>query len=224
MTETKSTTEEQPKKKGHGCLIAFLIFLFLILSIIGGGYWLYKKITSDLSTQMNLDVSYAQSDFDSLMANVGIAVDPAKLCLDCTMPEFSAPESVDLTVTSAQATAFVNVTSEYMESASLEDTNIKFSDEKAEISTLLTFQGQTFPVYASGNVAKATATSVAVNLYDVKVGNISVPKAIQDYVENALETITNEKLSDFGDTLRIDDIGFTSSGLHIAGLIPSKGE
>ena len=223
MEETKNI-QEQPKKKGHGCLIAFLIFLFLILSILGGGYWLYKKITSGLTTQITLDVPYAQSDYDSLMSAVGLSVEPAKLCIDCTMPVFSEPKVVDLTVTSAQATAFVNITSEYMEAASLEDTHIKFSEDNAEISTILTYQGQRFPVYASGNVAKATTTSVAVNLYDVKVGSISVPKAVQDYVENALETITNEKLSDFGDTLRIDDIGFTSNGLHVAGLIPSKGE
>lgn len=223
MGKKKSTPVEQPKKNGRGCLIASLIFLFLIFSIIGGGYWLYKKVTSSLSTPMNLDVSYAQSDFDSLMANMGLEADPAKLCLDCTIQEFSTSKAVDLTVTSAQATAFVNVTSEYMEKVSLKDTYIKFSEDKAEISTLFTYRGETFPVYASGDIEKATPTSVAVNLYDVKVGSISVPKTMQDHVENALETTANEKLSDFGDTLRIDDIGFTSSGLHILGLIPSEG-
>ena len=56
------------------------------------------------------------------------------------------------------------------------------------------------------------------------MGNISIPKSIQDYVETVLESMTNAKLSELGDTLRIDSVEFTSSGLHVVGLIPSKGE
>jgi len=222
MKESKNIQE--PKKKGHGCLIAFLIFLFLILAILGGGYWIYKRITSGLTKQVDLNVTYSQSDLDSLMNNIGLEIDPSQLCIDCELPSFTDPHSVDLTITSQQAMAFVNITNESMQVAKLADTEIKFSEDKAEISTLLTYQGNTFPIYASGNITKATDKSISANLYDVKVGNISIPRSVQDYVETILEGITNEKLSELGDTLRIDSIGFTSSGLHVSGLIPSRGE
>lgn len=221
--EEQKKPQEQPKK-GHGCLIAFLIFLFLILATIAGGYWLYKRITSGLTKQVDLNITYSQSDLDSLMNSVGLEIDPSQLCIDCELPSFTDPHAVDLTVTSQQATAFVNITNENMQVAKLGDTDIKFSEDKAEISTVLTYQGNTFPVYASGNISKATDTTISANLYDVKVGNISIPKSIQDYVETVLESMTNAKLSELGDTLRIDSVEFTSSGLHVVGLIPSKGE
>lgn len=221
--EEQKKPQEQPKK-GHGCLIAFLIFLFLILSVVGGGYWGYKKLTSGLTKQIDLNVTYSQSDLDTLMTNVGIAVDPSELCIDCSLPSFADPHSVDLTVTSQQATAFVNITNENMKLASIRDAAIRFSEDKAEISTVLTYKGETFPIYASGNISKATDTTISANLYDVKIGDISIPKSLQDYVETALESITNSKLSELGETLRIDTLEFTNSGLHISGLIPSRGE
>ena len=158
------------------------------------------------------------------MNNVGLEIDPSQLCIDCDLPSFTDPHPVDLTITSQQATAFVNITNESMQAAKLTGTEIKFSDGKAEISTVLTYQGSTFPVYASGNISKATDTTISANLYDVKVGNIGIPRSVQDYVETVLESMTNAKLSELGETLRIDSIGFTESGLHVAGLIPAKGE
>lgn len=221
--EEQKKPQEQPKK-GRGCLIAFLIFLFLTLSVLGGGYWIYKRITSGLTKQIDLNIAYSQEDLDTLMKNVGLEIDPSELCIDCDLPAFSDPHPVDLTVTSQQATAFVNITNENMQIAKLEGTEIRFSDDKAEISTILTYKGETFPVYASGNISKATSTTISANLYDVKVGNISIPRSVQDYVETALESMTNSKLAELGDTLRIDSLKFTSSGLHVTGLIPSRGE
>ncbi len=211
MVETKNT-EEQPKKKGHGCLIAFLLFLFLIAAVVGGGYWGYKKLTSSLSKQIDLNVTYSQEDMDLLMSNLGADANPTS----------SYPHVVELTITSQQATAFVNVSTESMKKVSIKDTQIKFSEEKAEISTILTYKRERFPIYATGNVSKATDHTISVNLYDVKIGDISIPKALQDYVETALESMANSKLSELGDTLRIDNFKFTDNGLRVVGLIPSE--
>ncbi len=208
MEETTKKPEEQ-KKKGHGCLIAFVIFLFLTLSIIGGGYWVYKRITSGLAKQIELNVAYSQSDLDTLMSNLGSTVNVSNVA--------------DLMVTSAQATALVNMSTTNFESVILKNTEIKFSEDKAEISTILTYKGNSFPVYASGNISRATDTSIYTNLYDVKIGNISIPKSLQDYVETALESTVNEKLSNLDDTLRVDDIEFTENGMRIVGLIPNGG-
>jgi len=217
--------QEQPKKKGHGCLIAFLIFLFIILGLIGAGYWGYKTITNGLSKQIDLKVAYTQQDFVDGMTNAGLTVtDPLQLCLDCTYPTFSDPQEIDIKVTNAQASAWVDYVNQHLSYAKLEDTQIKFTDRKAEISTMVTFQGKTFPVYAFGNVAKATTNSVSADIQDVKVGGLSLPVAVKNVIQEALVGIVNEKLAALGDTLRIDDIGFTSSGLHFKGLFPTKGE
>jgi len=224
-TQTVEQPIEQPKKKGHGCLIAFLIFVFLILGLIGAGYWGYKTITNGLAKQIDLKVAYSYQDFVDGMANAGLTVeDPYQLCLDCTYPTFSDPQEIDIKVTNAQASAWVDVVNKNLTYARLEDTQIKFTDRKAEISTLVTFQGKTFPVYAFGNIAKATATSISADIQDIKVGGLSLPVSIKNVVQEALVSIVNDKLTALGDTLRIDEIGFTSTGLHFKGLFPTKGE
>jgi len=217
--------QEQPKKKGHGCLIAFLVVLFILLALVGAGYWGYKTITNGLAKQIDLKVAYTQQDFLDGMTNAGLTVtDPLQLCLECEYPTFSDPQEIDIKVTNAQASAWVDYVNQNLTYGELEDTQIKFTDRKAEISTMFTYQGQTFPVYAFGNIAKATDTSISANIEDVKVGGLSLPATIKDFVEEALVNIVNEKLDAMGDTFRIDEIGFTSSGLHFKGLFPTKGE
>ncbi len=207
MEETAKKPEEH-QKKAHGCLIAFLIFLFLIFSVIGGGYWVYKRITSGLAKQIELNVAYSQSDLDTLITNLSATA--------------SETDAADVIITSAQATAFVNTSTTNLGSVLFKNTEVKFSEDKAEISAILTYKGSTFPVYASGNISRATNTSIYTNLYDVKIGNISIPKSLQDYVEAALESTINEKLSALGDVLRVDDVEFTENGMRIVGLIPNK--
>jgi hypothetical protein len=223
--ETNAQPQEQPKKKGRGCLTAFLIFLFLILALIGAAYWGYKTITNGIVKQIDLKVAYTHQDYVDTMANAGLTVEnPLQLCLDCTYPTFSDPKELEVTVTNAQASAWVDYVNQNLAYAKLENTQIKFTDRKAEISTLVTFQGKTFPVYAFGNIAKATDTSISADIQDIKVGGLSLPASIKDVVQNALVSIANDKLGALGDTLRIDEIGFTSNGLHFKGLFPTKGE
>lgn len=217
--------QEQPKKKGHGCLIAFLIFLFLILGLIGAGYWGYKTITNGIAKQIDLKVAYTHQDFVDGMTNAGLTVtNPLQLCLDCTYPTFSDPKDIDIKISNAQASAWVDYVNQNLAYAKLEDTQIKFTDRKAEISTLVTFQGKTFPVYAFGNIAKATTNTISADIQDIKVGGLSLPVNIKNMVQDVLVNLVNDKLGALGETLRIDDIGFTSSGLHFKGLFPTKGE
>jgi hypothetical protein len=184
--------------------------LFLISSIIGGGYWIYNRIISGLAKQIELGVAYSQSDLDTLITNFNTTASETNI--------------VDVVITSAQATAFVNSSIANLGSILLEDIEIKFSEDKVEISTILAYKGSTFPIYVSGNISRATNTSIYTNLYDVKIGDISIPKSLQDYVEAALESKINEKLATSGDALRIDDIEFVEDGMHIVGLIPNKGD
>lgn len=216
---------EQPKKKGHGCLITFLIFLFLLLIIAGGLYYGYRKITSSLSKQVDLGVTYTTQDYATVMTNAGISVsDPYQLCLDCEYPVFSDPHDIDVYVSNAGVSAWIDTVNKNLSFGKISNTQVKFSDNKAEISTLFTYEGKTYPVYASGNVAKATDTTISATLSDLKVGGLNLPAGAKDYVQEVLVGLTNSKLESLGDTLRIDEISFTSSGLHFKGLFPSKGE
>jgi hypothetical protein len=224
-TQPTTQVEEKPKKKGNGCLTAFLIFLFIIILLLGGAYWGYKTITNGLAKQIDLNVTYSYQDFLDGMANAGLTVsDPYQLCLDCTYPTFSNPKEIDIQISNAQASAWVDVVNKNLGYGKLENTQIKFTSRKAEISTMFTFQNKTFPIYAFGNISKATENSIAADIQDVKVGGLSLPTPIKNIVQDALVSIVNEKLNDLGDTLRIDDIGFTSTGLHFKGLFPTKGE
>ena len=217
--------QEQPKKKGHGCLIAFLIFLFLILGLSGAAYWGYKIITNGLVKQIDLKVAYTHQDFVDGMKQSGLTVeDPLQLCLDCTYPTFSDPQEIEVDVTNAQASAWVDYVNQNLSYGKLENTQIKFTNNKAEISTLFTFQGKTFPVYAFGNISKATSTSIAADIQDVKVGGLSLPSNIKGMVQSVLVNLANEKLGAMGETLDIEEIGLTNSGLHFKGLFPTKGE
>lgn len=212
MDRTK-TSPEQPPKKSPGCLIAFLIFLFLILAILGGGYCVYKKITSGLTNQVNLNVAYTQDDLTGLMQELGTTV----LISENT----GIPQNLDLTLTSAQATALANLTQEGKNTEfTLSNTQIKFSEDRIEASSMITLKGYTFPIYLAGNTSKASNNTLAVNLYDVKVGNLSIPRSLQDYVESLAETIINEKLTKLGDSVRIDNIQISNAGLDIKGILP----
>ncbi|MBU1119816.1 hypothetical protein KKA50_01285 [Patescibacteria group bacterium] len=223
--ELNAQPQEQPKKKGHGCLIAFLIFIFLILGLLGAAYWGYKTITNGLVKQIDLKVAYTHQDFVDGMKQSGLTVDdPLQLCLDCTYPTFSKPKELEVTVTNAQASAWVDYVNQNLSYGKLENTQIKFTNNKAEISTLFTFQGKTFPVYAFGNISKATSTSINADLQDVKVGGLSLPSNITGMVQTVLVNLANEKLGAMGDTLDIEEIGLTNSGLHFKGLFPTKGE
>lgn len=203
---------EQPPKKGHGCLIAFLIFLFLILLFLGGIYWAYKKISSELTNQVNLNIAYTQDDLTNLIQELGTST----LIAENT----GTPQNLDLTLTSAQATALANLNQKENTDFTLSNTQIRFGDNEIEASSMVTLKGYTFPVYLAGNTTKASSNTLAVNLYDVKVGNLSIPRSLQDYVENLAETIVNEKLTELGDAVRIDSIQITSAGLDIKGILP----
>lgn len=219
------TQDEQPKKKGHGCLIAFLIFFFLLLAIAGCIYYGYRKVTSGLSQQVDLGVTYTSQDYDTVMTNAGITVtNPNELCFDCTYPTFSDPHNIDVYVSNAGVSAWIDTVNKNLSYGKLSNTQVKFSDNKAEISTLFTYQGKTYPVYASGNITKASNTTISATLSDLKVGGLDLPSGMKEYVQEALVNLANNKLEALGDTLRIDDISFNNSGLHFKGLFPSKGE
>ena len=220
MEEEKVIQEtEQPKKKGNGCLIAFLIFIALIAIVVTGIFLTYRKITSSLETPKDLGITYSMEDLDESFTEMGFT---GNKCLDCATPIYSKPHEVEFTMSDAQASSWVNLGNHDLpQGASIENIQIKFGEDKAEISAMVTYMDKDYPVYISGNAKKATEQTITGHLDSLQVAGVSLPSYVAPMVENIVLELANGKLANMGDTLRIDTLELTEDGLKFEGLAPS---
>lgn len=210
---------KEPKKSGTGRKI-LIVFLVLLLLLAGGIFWGYRTVTSVMGLE-DLGVSYTYEDYEDLVENIGIEVEPEKLCLDCEALDFSEPHEIELTVTNSQASAAFEIANRELSFAGISDTQIRFSDNKGEMSTIVTYQGRSYPVYISGNVVKASDTTVSGEIFDLKVGGLNIPSGIVNMAEEALTNLANERMATMGDTFRIDNAELTNEGLNFEGMVPT---
>jgi hypothetical protein len=219
--------EERPVKQksgcGKGCLIVGLILLFLLLLVGGGAYLGYRRITKAMEP-VDLEIEYTEQDYLEIMDEIGLEADPSQLCIDCPTPTFSDPHEVDVSVSNSQASAAFEYVNQHLSNASISGTQIKMGDGQAELSTTLTFQGRTFPIYMVGSVSKATDNSIDGEISTIKAGALKVPDTMVSYVKDFLVDTANEKLASAGDTVRIDDIDIKPEGLNFKGLVPTKAQ
>jgi hypothetical protein len=218
----QEVVESKPKKKGSGCLIALGVLLVILVAIGGLLFWGYKKIVG-LGSQINLDVTYSQQDFDSAWDKFGTEIDPAIACLDCPTLTYTDHKEVSTTFNNSEASAVVDIINENLEYGSISNSQVRFNDDgTAELSTVFSFQGQTFPVYLSGTFGKQTDSSVFGSVSTVKAGGISLPGNITEIVGSALVEIANTRIVDAG--VRIDTLDITGSGLNFDGLVPTQAQ
>lgn len=188
-----ATTEFKPKKKVSGCLIVFLVFVGLLLLLIAGTYFGYRKIHNDLKTQMDLGVKYTAKDTVDLDSLIEIT------------PEnyFEVKDGVDISLTSKQVTAMLNTQTE---NPIFSNTQIKFNKDNIEISTLAKFEfaeGKSFnlPLYISANSDEFTKESFNLDIQEIKLGLFKLPSWIQEKIANIveewLEKIVLENISFF---------------------------
>lgn len=219
----KTRAESEPKKKGHGCLIAFLIFLAITIGLIVFIYLRIKQFLSNAGKEENLGITYSQQDYDNLQEKLGIADVPEEsVCVGCPAPVYSQPKELNVIITSQEASAAFDIVNKKMPVGSIQNTQIKFGNGIAEISTLLSYEGRTFPVYLSGTLAKETPTTVTGDVSTLKVGNIKLPENVNIMVKEAVLSIFNESLASLGDNLRIDKLQITNEGLKFDGIAPTK--
>lgn len=223
--EEKRASRKKERKGGflRNCLIAVIIFLFLLALLAGVGYYGYTKVIG--STQpVDLGIEYTKEDYTGLMEKIGLDTPPSSLCIDCPVPTFSDPHEVEVTVSNEEASATFEYVNQYLENASIFGTQIKMNDGSAELTATLDYEGLSFPVYMTGSISKVNERTLGGNVYSIKVGEITVPDYVAVAVEEYLLNTANSKLMSAGDTVRIDMLDITSDGLKFSGLLPTKGE
>jgi hypothetical protein len=225
-TETKTdVVENQPDKKSGGCLkgflIVFAIFLFVLILLAVGGYIGYRKIVKGME-QQDFGITYSEQDYIGLMEEIGIDADPTVLCIDCPTPSFSEPQDVNITVSNKQASAAFEYINKYLTYGSVSNTQIRISNNQAELSTIFTYQGRDFPVYMKGDIAKASENSINGNISELKVGSLELPSGLSTFVESTLLGIANDKIAAAGDTIKIDKLKLEEGKVNFEGVVPSK--
>jgi hypothetical protein len=216
----EEVVEPKPKKSKAGKI--FLVFvLTVLLLIVGLGFWGYRQVVS-MKEPMDLGVSYTAQDYEDLVSNIGIDVEPEKLCLDCPALNFSDPHEVEVVVTNEQASAAFDIVNEKLSYGSVRNSQVKFSDGMGELSTIFTFNGKDYPVYIAGTIEKASDTTISGEIFDIKAGPVTVPGTVKNMVEDGLVNLANERFATMGDTFRIDDGAITDEGIVFDGLVPTK--
>jgi hypothetical protein len=206
-----------------GCLIVGLVLLFILLLLGGAGYLGYRRVLKAMEP-VDLEVEYTEQDYTSLMEEIGLDADPSSLCIDCPTPTFSNPHEIETSVSNAQASAAFEYINQHLSNATVSGTQIKMGDGVAELSTTLTFQGRTFPIYMKGSISKATENSIGGEITTLKAGALKVPDVIVQQVSNFLLQTANDKLASAGDTVRIDSVEIKPKGLNFKGLVPTKAQ
>ena len=214
---------EKKSKGGKGCLIVSLVLLFILALLVGGVYFGYRKIIKAMEP-VDLEVEYTEQDYMDLMNEIGLEADGSVLCIDCPTPMFSDPHEVDVQVGNAQASAAFEYINQHLSNASISGTQIKMGDGQAELSTTLSFQGRTFPIYMVGSISKATNNSINGSISTIKAGALTVPDTVTSYVAEFLLSTANDKLEAAGNTVRIDDVSIKPEGLNFKGLVPTKAQ
>jgi hypothetical protein len=221
---TKTEPQEKEKKSGgcmKGCLIVLGIFLLLFILLILGGYLGYRRVVKGMK-QQDFGITYSEQDYLDLMDTLEIEAEPSKLCIDCPTPSFSEPKEISVTVNNKQASAAFEYINQYLSYASVSNSQIRINNGNAELTTNLTFQGKTFPIYMKGSISKATENSLSGDITELKAGSLPIPNSIKTLVKDTLLEIANDKISSAGDTVRIDSVELKEGGVDFKGLVPSK--
>ena len=219
--------EEKPTKRksgcSKGCLIVSLVLLFILALLAGGVYFGYRRVLKAMEP-VDLEVEYTEQDYIDFMNEIGLEADGSVLCIDCPTPMFSDPHEVDVQIGNAQASAAFEYINQHLSNASISGTQIKMGEGFAELSTTLSFQGRTFPIYMVGSVSKATNNSIEGEISTIRAGALTVPDTVTSYVAEFLLSTANDKLEAAGDTVRIDDVSIKPEGLNFKGLVPTKAQ
>ncbi len=223
-TPAPSTQPTPVKKKGGKCgLIILIMVIALPLVLCGGSYIAYKKVTTALAPQ-DFGIKYTEADYKESFEAIGFQSEPTLLCIDCPDPVYSEPSEVSVLVPNEQTSAVFEYVNELTSTVQFSGTQIKVTENRADMVTNVSYDGKSYPITVSGNVEKLTDNSISVQVFDLKIGALKLPENINAYAQEALQELANSKLASAGDNVRIDKLDLTENGVLFEGLVPTKAE
>ena len=212
------------KKKGGKCgLIILIMVIALPLVLCGGSYIAYKKVTAALAPQ-DFGIKYTEADYKESFEAIGFQSEPTLLCIDCPDPVYSEPNEVSVLVPNEQTSAVFEYVNQLTSTVQFSGTQIKVTENRADMVTNVSYDGKSYPITVSGNVEKLTDNSISVQIFDLKIGALKLPENINAYAQEALQGLANSKLAGVGDNVRIDKLDLTENGVLFEGLVPTKAE
>lgn len=223
-TPAPSTQPTPVKKKGGKCgLIILIMVIALPLVLCGGSYIAYKKVTAALAPQ-DFGIKYTEADYKESFEAIGFQSEPTLLCIDCPDPVYSEPNEVSVLVPNEQTSAVFEYVNQLTSTVQFSGTQIKVTENRADMVTNVSYDGKSYPITVSGNVEKLTDNSISVQVFDLKIGALKLPENINAYAQEALQELANSKLASAGDNVRIDKLDLTENGVLFEGLVPTKAE
>jgi len=207
----ETAVEIKPKKKVSGCLVTFLVFIGMFLLLIVGAYIGYRKISSDLKTQVDLNVRYTEEDTIDLTEVIKIT------------PEnyMDIKDGVDVSFSSAQVTSLLNAQSV---NPTFSNTQIKFNQDNVEVSTSAKFEfieGKPFnlPLYVSANTEEFTKEDFQLDIVEIKIGLLRLPAWVQEKIEKTEEEWLAGTILENISSLDFKSIRFTNDHVDIQDLL-----
>lgn len=223
-TPAPSTQPAPVKKKGGKCgLIILIMVIALPLVLCGGSYLAYKKVTAVLAPQ-DFGIKYTEADYKESFEAIGFQSEPTLLCIDCPDPVYSEPNEVSVLVPNEQTSAVFEYVNQLTSTVQFSGTQIKVTENRADMVTNVSYDGKSYPITVSGNVEKLTDNSISVQVFDLKIGALKLPENVNAYAQEALQELANSKLAGAGDNVRIDKLDLTENGVLFEGLVPTKAE
>ncbi len=222
MQEELNNEHKEEKKSNVGKILLVIVLVFIFVTF-GGLFWGYRKVVS-MTEPVNLGVEYTMQDYIDVVENIGIDVEAEKLCFDCAPLLFTQPQEAEIVVTGSQAAAAFDIVNERLTFGKVSKTQVRFSEDKGELSTIFTYDGRDYPVYISGNIEKASDRTISGEIFELKAGNFKLPSRAKSMVEGALVDLANERMGTMEDTFRIDDVKLTEKGLDFEGMVPTKAD
>jgi hypothetical protein len=211
----KATEEIKPKKKVSGCLIAFLIFLAIIIGLTLFVYFRIKSLATSLGKQQDLGITYSQADFGTLLEKLNLTEDFTPIAQD------TDSVAIDTTILSKEASVAVSELTKLSEEVTVINPQIRFgNDDVVEISAILNIQERPVAIYIEATIEKASSNSITGEIIEAKVGNFRIPSIAMNLIQKNLFTMLNDSLFSLGDNLQIETLQITNAGLKLKGIVP----
>lgn len=212
--KAQEASKKNPGKKF--CLGCFLFILTFIALLVLAGFYIYNNIKKP----MNLGITSSSEDFNRFVSKTGLQLssDPSQLCFICPV-KYSGKKKADFRLTNEEASAWFN--SVNADRGLISGTQIKIEPNRVSILTNFNYQGEKYPVFASGKVSKVDIRSVKINVSQAKLGKIPIPSNFNPKIEEILNEFTNQKLAEINN-FEIEELEFRDGFLHFKGNLPEE--